>query len=114
MRRTRLKPRSEKKIAADALKPPVREAVFRRDNYRCLMAGRFELGDCLGPMTPHHLRKDGQGGAYSVENLVTLCAHHNAAVEWQADTAWALGLVQRNGDSIEECWSRMRFAGLVP
>lgn len=93
----------------------VRAAVFARDGYRCLLAGRRDVPACFGINTPHHLRKSGQGGPYVVENLVTLCLSHNDTwVEGHGDAAWALGLLCRNGDSLDECWERLRNAGLVP
>lgn len=78
----------------------VREAVFTRDGC-CVLRGVEGAGQCFGsPFTPHHRRKASQGGAYTVDNLVTLCAHHNDELEANADLAAigvALGLVIRRG-----------------
>lgn len=77
----------------------VRGAVFARDGFACALAGDPEaialLGPCFGRLTYHHLRKAGQGGAYSVENGLTLCLGHNGAVEDHPNAAHALGLVHR-------------------
>lgn len=79
----------------------IRETVFRRDGYRCrldtpLTAGR--VGPCYGMLTPHHIRKASQGGAYVEGNLMTLCQFHNDWVEDNPNTAHALGLVKRAGE----------------
>lgn len=60
------------------------------------------VGLCFGPLTPHHVRKAGQGGAYDDDNLVPLCAFHNGLLEADADVAAlgrSLGLVKRRGDA---------------
>lgn len=114
MKRTRLKPRSAKSILAAPLHTLVRGQVFARDGHRCLLADRSDTPPCFGvPLTPHHLRKSIHGGRYELENLVTLCSFHNDWVEQWPVTAHDLGLVCRRGDTIEECWARMRAAGLV-
>jgi hypothetical protein len=116
VKRTRLKPRSAKKIAADKLKPAIRESLYRRDGGRCALAVTRHDGvpPCFGRWTPHHLRKDGQGGEYNLVNLATLCAGHNDWVEsGSPNLAHRLGLVCRNGDTLDECWERMRANGLV-
>jgi hypothetical protein len=114
VKRSRLNPRSTKKIAADKEKPEVRDKVFRRDGHRCILGHRRDLPPCFGtPCTPHHLRKEKQGGSYSVGNLVTLCAGHNDWVEQEPDLAHSLGLVARHGETAVMCWDRMRANELV-
>lgn len=92
-----------------ARRADVREAVFRRDGYRCRLeraAGEvdgewIDAGPCHFGLTPHHVHKDGQGGAYDEANLVTLCAHHNDEIEANprlARLARSLGLVKRRAD----------------
>lgn len=73
----------------------VREAVFARDNWTCRLATTRQVGGCLGPLTPHHVRKASAGGPYVEENLVTLCSHHNSWVEDHPIAAQMLGLVER-------------------
>lgn len=75
----------------------IRELVLERDG-GCRLAGH---GVCFGPLTYHHRRKEGRGGAYTLANGAALCAHHNGQLE--ADAALArlghrLGLVVREGD----------------
>ncbi len=41
--------------------------VLLRDNHRCVMCGAF------GRFPPHHIVYRSQGGADSIDNLVTLC-----------------------------------------
>lgn len=115
MKRTRLKPRSKRSIQADLSKAVIREAVFLRDGYCCIMSvGVPGAPGCSGPLTPHHLRKASQGGAYEMENLVTLCSGHNTWVEDNPWSAHRLGLVCRNGETLDECWDKLRAARLVP
>lgn len=77
----------------------IRDAVFERDGYRCRLG---HYSPCYGPLTPHHRRKASQGGTYTLENLVALCASHNDALEADADLAAygrSVGLVLRTGDA---------------
>jgi hypothetical protein len=91
----------------------VRTAVFARDG-ACLLAGHPEYGGvCRGHLTPHHLRKEGQGGAYALSNLVALCVWHNEWVELYPLVAHTLGLVIRRGELPEWAWARLRTRGLI-
>lgn len=92
---------SKKKAAENRLKPFIRGAVFARDRYQCQLQGVEGVGGCFGGLTPHHIRKASQGGAYSEENLATLCSSHNDRIESDADLAaiaHARGLVKLRGD----------------
>ena len=110
----RLKPMSDKRRAEHDASRPVVAAVLARDG-RCLLAGHSEAGRCFGHLTPHHLRKDGQGGAWTLDNLVTLCSSHNDTwVEQNRPAAHRLGLVLDRGEATDDAWARMRAAGLVP
>ena len=96
----RLNPMSKKRRAEIPARAEIRSRVFERDN-GCVLAGVPEAGPCFGHMTPHHIHKAGQGGAYTEENLVTLCAHHNDRIEADAEfaaLAHRLGLTYRRGD----------------
>lgn len=116
-RRTRLRHTSPRRRAEAADREAVRLEVFRRDG-RCLLVGRDHPGipRCVAPMsTVHHLRKAGQGGPYTAENLVMLCAGHN---DWLETTQGArfgedVGLVIRRGRTHDEAWRLLRAAGLV-
>ncbi len=66
--------------------------MFARDG-GCVLAME-DAGECAGPDTPHHLLKAGQGGGYTLDNLVTLCARHNVWVEDNPDHARRLGMVR--------------------
>lgn len=114
MRRGQLSPRSTRTIEAAPEHAEIRLAVFDRDGFRCLLTGRRDVPRCFGHLTVHHLLKAGQGGAYTLDGLVTLCSSHNDGfVEDHPLAAWALGLVCRSGDTLDECWTRLRAAGLV-
>jgi hypothetical protein len=113
MKRTRIAPRSRGFAVAVFEHEAIRAAVFERDGYRCLLGASSRAVRCVGRLTPHHLRKAGQGGPYAAENLVSLCEGCNGWVEDFPTTAYVLGLVCRAGDTLDECWERMRTAGLV-
>lgn len=93
---------------------PVVDAMLRRDGWQCILRfHRSIAGDCMGPSTPHHLRKQNKRGGWELDNLVTLCARHNDWVENdEPDLAHELGLVVRNGESVYAAWDRMVAAGL--
>lgn len=77
----------------------IRARVFERDRFRCQLAELAGAGHCFGGLTPHHRLKASQGGAYSLENLVTACAQHNGLLEADAGFATAgikAGLVVRS------------------
>lgn len=101
-----LAPRSQKRTDELPGRRLVRAEVLVRDRV-CQVrvigsATAFAVGRCFGPLTPHHRRKEGRGGAYTLENLVAVCAHHNGALEADADLArWAhsVGLVVKQGDA---------------
>lgn len=103
-----LRARSPKKEAARTDEHEIRQRVFRRDGGCLLRAGgpydhlkTDAVPSCFGPLTPHHRRKSGRGGAYSMANICCLCAHHNDELESDADYAsWArtVGLVVRQSD----------------
>lgn len=98
MKRSRIKPMSAKRRAELEQRPRIRAAVFLRDGYRCRLAGIDGAGRCFGDLTPHHVVKASQGGAYDIGNLVSLCAQHNDRLEADADLArlaMSLGLVER-------------------
>lgn len=104
---------SLKRARANRAKPAIRQAVFERDGYRCLLGGYPWAPPCSGtPLTPHHLKKASQGGPYALENLVTLCGGHQTWVEDEPDKAHALGLVVRRGEEVEESWQLLRANGL--
>lgn len=72
--------RSRQKLTQRRTEAQVRELVFARDLYRCVL--RDDPGHrCHGPLTPHHRRKASAGGAYSMENLVSCCQFLNGDIE---------------------------------
>lgn len=110
-RRRGIRPVSAKALALVDEHRVVRERVFRRDQWRCQLLALDARHRCTGaPLTPHHLQKSWKGGPYEDHNLVTLCAGGNTWVEDHPDEAWPLGLVVREGESIDEAWARMARA----
>lgn len=109
--RAKRKPQAE--IEAERI---VRAAVLRRDQWRCLWDQTAEAGPCSGPLTFHHVRKDGQGGEFTEANGATLCNGHNCGIEADPKLqalALSQGLWQKGGDTIERCWRRRFRAGLT-
>lgn len=104
LRRTRIKPVSDKKAAAAPGNAVVRERVFARDRICQVYAlgyTAYAVGVCYGPPTFHHRRKASAGGGYTFENGRQVCLSHNEAMESDAGLArWAhsVGLVVRRGD----------------
>lgn len=105
-RGTPLKQQSNKKAAERREREPIRQAVLERDGHRCQMQKVVDrstelhdvAGRCYGRLEVHHLDKESQGGAYTLTNLLTLCATHNLWVENNPTVAHRLGLVIRRGD----------------
>lgn len=109
-----LRPVSAKRRRMRRAADPVVAAVFERDG-GCVLRNHSHLaGPCFGkPRTPHHLVKAWQGPGWTVDNLVCLCSFHNEWVEDEADLAWGLGLVVRNGETTAAAWTAMRHAALA-
>lgn len=114
-RRTRLRPVSDDRAAERAARDDMRELVFARDGNRCRLAGWLPggFGSCLGPLTVHHLRKAGQGGPYTLINLLTLCAGHNDSIELHRVLARELGLEIPRGGTFEEAWRQLLAVEIV-
>lgn len=118
-RRQPLQARSEAKIEARPEEILVWEAVQKRDR-TCRVAAmisRHLAGPCFGDDTPHHRRKAGAGGAYSLENIRLVCLGHNGALEDDpelAAAAEAIGLVIREGDSSWERLGRRAYRESFP
>ena len=55
--------------------PNVREEIFRRDNYKCIVCGRGRE-DGVEICADHRLPRD-KGGTNTIENGQTLCMEHN-------------------------------------
>ena len=88
----RINPVSEKRRAERVERDAVRAKVLASG--QCVLAGKWLGRPCGGPLTPHHLLKASQGGAYSEENLVPVCAVHNSTIEDYPLEAQALGMVR--------------------
>lgn len=105
--------RSRRNQMLDTDERAVREAVFARDGYRCLLRDHVgelvpdpddgtivEVPRCYGPLTFHHRRKAGAAGAYVEANGATTCLTHNVWIEDEPEAAKAVlpFLVVREGD----------------
>lgn len=104
-RKGRIPAASEKRRAATVERATVRAAVFERDRY-CQLRDLDPTHRCHGRLTPHHLRKEGQGGPYTLENLLALCVGANDWVETEPRLAWTWGLVVRAGETAADAYAR--------
>jgi hypothetical protein len=113
-RRTGLRSQSDKRAGGADARAEMRELVFARD-VRCRLAGWLPggFGPCLGRLTVHHLRKAGQGGPYTLPNLLTLCAGHNDAIELHRELARELGLEIPRGGTFDEAWRQLAAVEIV-
>jgi hypothetical protein len=107
---------SDKRADAAPTRRTVTQQVFDRDG-GCLLAPvvKVHIPPCHGKLTPHHIRKAGQGGTWTIVNIVALCARHN---DWLEDLDGMLygrpaGLICLRTDTLEACWDRLAAAGLV-
>jgi 5-methylcytosine-specific restriction endonuclease McrA len=101
---------SKKRAKAKPAERAAREAVFERDR-GCVLTG---WSPCAGPLTPHHLLKQSQGGPWALDNLVALCAHHNGDVEdWPAKYR-GLGLAVAKGVDATEAARLRAVNGIAP
>jgi len=56
-----------------------KEAIMKRDNYRCVICGRGKESGI--ELQVDHIRPKDQGGRAEIENGETLCAQHNFSEE---------------------------------
>lgn len=109
-----MRQRSKKGNARAAAQKVIRLAVFERDGHRCQIREwlaradltparraeiRASMGECFGELTPHHLKKQSQGGKDTMTNETSLCVFHNDTwVEDHPTMAHEIGLTIRTGD----------------
>lgn len=93
-RRTRLAPRSRKRIDQDAEYRKVVDYVRRRDRNTCQVAiarGGIQPRLCWGPLDPHHIRPTGQGGPrLEAWNIMLAC---RACHSWLHDNPASAKLI---------------------
>lgn len=71
----RYEPDFVKKRLLEDFSPKIKEAIFKRDKYRCVLCGRGRT-EGVEIQADHKLPKD-KGGKATLENGQTLCAQHN-------------------------------------
>lgn len=71
----RYDPGYEDKVEIFDFTPEIKEEIFKRDNYKCVVCGRGRE-DGIEICADHKIPKD-KGGSNTVENGQTLCAQHN-------------------------------------
>ncbi len=93
MKRTRLKPVSDKRRARLNLRRQTRNHVLQRDQYVC--QARHAPGDCAGVLDVHEKIRRSQwaAGIYDVDNCVTVCRRHHEWITGNPQAAHDLGLV---------------------
>ena len=65
--------KGKKKLAP--FSPSVKEAIFKRDNYRCVVCGHGKQDGY--EIHADHIRPQNEGGKSTLENGQTLCSEHN-------------------------------------
>lgn len=73
--------------------PPIREAIFKRDNYRCIVCGRGRQ-DGVEIHADHKVPLD-KGGTNTLENGQTLCSEHNLLKKNYSQTEFGKRLLIR-------------------
>lgn len=93
MKRSRLKPRSDKRIAEDDAYLEVRMQVNVRDMGRCQARSAVPHLRCAGQNDPHHVHPIGSGGPrLELTNIITVCRVHHDWIHLNAFAAGLLGL----------------------
>lgn len=104
MNRTRIKPKSAKRIAQDREYKPIHDAVIERDIY-CVagawIPGRWENERwpevrCGGTLVVHHVISRARAPELALDpsNLITLCWDHHTAVHANVALATERGLLK--------------------
>jgi hypothetical protein len=93
MRRTRLRPVSDKRLAEREQRDDVRETTLRRAMFRCQAPGAFGIR-CSGVPDVHELQGRGvrPGGHLDPANCVALCRRHHDHVTTHPQDARIAGL----------------------
>ena len=100
MKRSRIKPVSDKRRAVNVERARILEATFGpRDSWRCSLRDTPQalvaFGPCMGTVNGHEVLKRSQGGSIiDPDNIVLLCNGHNVAVEDHPIEAHAFGLMR--------------------
>jgi hypothetical protein len=71
----RYDPENVKNVELFDFTPDVKEAIFKRDNYRCVVCGRGRQDGV--EICADHIRPKDKGGDNSINNGQTLCMEHN-------------------------------------
>ena len=71
----RYDPENVKNVELFDFTPDVKEAIFKRDNYRCVVCGRGRRDGV--EICADHIRPKDKGGDNSIDNGQTLCMEHN-------------------------------------
>jgi predicted restriction endonuclease len=101
-RRTGCETTVESAMDKKTIREAFRQAVFRRDGYRCAMCGRSDV-----KLDAHHItdRKDMPNGGYVAENGITLC-DCDQGCHWKAEHHHATGKAYP-GYSPEELYAKI-------
>ena len=73
----------------------LRKAVYRRDHYRCVLC------DSSDGIQIHHVIPRGEGGASTMQNLVTLCWRDHAFIH--EGKRWSIGDDWTSLDAAQMC-----------
>lgn len=96
LRRTRLKPMSDKRRAEIPERDRVREQVLRRDNYLCVAADLVPSVACWGHLDVDEIKPRSDGGDYlNPDDCQSICRAHHDWKHAHHKEALALGLWRR-------------------
>ena len=102
MKRTRIKPVSDRRRAVNKLRAEMMEEHFGpRDTWACWVRSRpamaLVMGGCYGDVNGHEVVKRSQGGSIvDPTNILLLCNRHNSFVENEPDIAHKFGLMRHS------------------
>ena len=106
MKRSRLRPVSDKRRDDNALRAEMMEAKYGPRPWRCLAERALlgQMGPCHGEVNGHEIIKASQwrAGRLVPDNVVTLCNFHNGWVEDNPIEAHELGLMKHSWERDED------------
>jgi 5-methylcytosine-specific restriction protein A len=95
----------------------VRQAVYARDEWLCVLAGLQQLGPCVDGLSLQHRVPRGTGGSTvdwinDPANLATVCGDgtrgHHGWLEQHRTAAERLGLIVRRARTADATWQRLQ------
>jgi len=103
LKRTRLKPISDKRREEIPERQKTLEVVFARDKRQCRAAAFFPDMPCQGPLDGHEPLSRARGGnPLDPDEVVTVCRGHHDHIHAHPEESAALGLLEHSWDERED------------